>query len=108
MTAMVRVEAVTRDTSFVLVSTASQPEIERYKQRMGWDIPWYTVVGTEFQEACGTTEYFALDVFLRAGDRVFLTYATTGRGATSAAAIRVLEGRVFPPRDGHRQERIYD
>ena len=33
---------------------------------------------------CGTTEYFALDVFLRDGDRVFLTYATSGprrRGA---------------------------
>ena len=76
-----------RDTSFVLVSTASQQEIERYKQRMGWDIPWYTVVGTEFQEACGTTEYFALDVFLRDGDRVFLTYATTGRGVEALGSV---------------------
>jgi hypothetical protein len=28
-----------------------------------------------------TTEYFALDVFLRDRDRVFLTSATTSRGA---------------------------
>ena len=76
-----------RDTSFVLVSQASQPEIERYKRRMGWTIPWYTVIGTDFQEACGTTEYFALDVFLRDGDRVFLTYATTSRGVEALGSV---------------------
>ena len=76
-----------RDTSFAIVSTASQPEIEAYKRRMGWAIPWYTVVGEAFQQACGTTEYFALDVFLRDGDRVFLTYATTGRGVEALGSV---------------------
>ena len=28
---------------------------------MGWETPWYTVVGDAFQRACGTTEYFALE-----------------------------------------------
>jgi predicted dithiol-disulfide oxidoreductase (DUF899 family) len=74
-------------TSFALVSRASQPEIEKYKQRMGWAVPWYTVVGEGFQEACGTTEYFALDVFLRDGDRVFLTYATTSRGVEALGSV---------------------
>ena len=69
-----------RDTTFTYVSRAPQADIERLKARMGWDIPWYTVVGTEFQEACGTTEWYALDVYVRDGDRAFLTYATTGRG----------------------------
>ena len=76
-----------RDTSFVLVSRASQPELQRYKQRMGWEIPWYTVIGEDFQKACGTTEYFALDVFLRDGDRVFLTYATTSRGVEALGSV---------------------
>jgi predicted dithiol-disulfide oxidoreductase (DUF899 family) len=76
-----------RDTSFALVSRASQPQIERFKQRMGWTIPWYTVVGEGFQQACGTTEHFALDVFLRDGDRVFLTYATTGRGVEALGSV---------------------
>ena len=76
-----------RDTSFVLVSQASQPEIERYKRRMGWTIPWYTVVGTDFQAACGVSTGFALDVFLRDGDRVFLTYATSGRGVEALGSI---------------------
>jgi len=76
-----------RDTSFALVSRASQPQIEQYKERLGWEIPWYTVIGEDFQEACGTTEYFALDVFLRDGDRVFLTYATTGRGVEALGSV---------------------
>jgi predicted dithiol-disulfide oxidoreductase (DUF899 family) len=76
-----------RDTSFALVSRAPQPRIEQYRRRMGWEIPWYTVIGTDFQEACGTTEFFALDVFLRDGDRVFLTYATTGRGVEALGSV---------------------
>ena len=76
-----------RDTTLALVSTAPQPQIERLKRRMGWEMPWYTTVGPEFQEACGTTEYFALDVFLREGDRVFLTYATTGRGVEALGSV---------------------
>src|SRR6476469_5441486 len=33
-----------RDTTLAFVSRAPQPEIERWKARMGWEIPWYTVV----------------------------------------------------------------
>jgi predicted dithiol-disulfide oxidoreductase (DUF899 family) len=76
-----------RDTSFALVSTAPQPQIEAFKERMGWEIPWYTVVGDEFQTARGTTEYFKLDVYLRDGERVFLTYSTTGRGVEALGSV---------------------
>jgi predicted dithiol-disulfide oxidoreductase (DUF899 family) len=76
-----------RDLSFALVSRASQAEIEKFKARMGWEIPWYTVVGEDFQKALGTTEYFALNVFLRDGDRVFLTYTTTGRGVEALGPV---------------------
>jgi predicted dithiol-disulfide oxidoreductase (DUF899 family) len=76
-----------RDVSFALVSPAPQPEIERFKRRMGWSIPWYTTIGEDFQRARGTTEYFSLDVFLRDGERVFLTYATTGRGVEALGSV---------------------
>lgn len=76
-----------RDTSFALVSRAPQPQIERFKRRMGWEIPWYTVIGDDFQRARGTTEYFSLDVYLRDGERVFLTYATTGRGVEALGSV---------------------
>jgi len=76
-----------RDTSFALVSRASQAQIDRLKQRMGWTIPWYSVVGEDFQAALGTSEYFALNVFLRDEDRVFLTYTTRGRGVEALGSV---------------------
>jgi predicted dithiol-disulfide oxidoreductase (DUF899 family) len=76
-----------RDTSFALVSTAPQPQIEQFKRRMGWSIPWYTPVGDDFQKARGTTEYFSLDAYLRDGERVFLTYATRGRGVEALGSV---------------------
>ena len=54
---------------------------------MGWEIPWYTVVGEEFQTMRGTTEYFKLDVYVRDGDRVFLTYSTNGRGVETLGPV---------------------
>ena len=76
-----------RGVTFAIVSRAPQDQIAALKQRMGWETPWYTVVGEDFQKALGTDEYFALDVFLRDGDRVFLTYATTGRGVEALGSV---------------------
>ena len=76
-----------RDLSFVLVSTAPQPQIQSFRERMGWQVPWYTTVGEEFQTERGTTEYFKLDVFMRDGDRVFLTYSTQSRGVEALGSV---------------------
>ena len=76
-----------RDVTFAIVSTAPQDQIAALKERMGWTTPWYTVVGEEFQKACGTSEYFALQVFLRDGDRVFLSYETRGRGVEALGSV---------------------
>jgi predicted dithiol-disulfide oxidoreductase (DUF899 family) len=75
-----------RDTSFALASRAPQAQIAAFKQRMGWSMPWFTD-GEDFQRACGTTEYFALDVFLRDENRVFLTYMTRGRGVEAIGPV---------------------
>src|SRR5689334_14854941 len=32
-----------RDTTLAFVSRAPQPDIERVKARMGWQMPWYTI-----------------------------------------------------------------
>jgi predicted dithiol-disulfide oxidoreductase (DUF899 family) len=76
-----------RDTTLAFVSPASQPEIDGHKRRMGWSVPWYTTLGSEFQEASGTTEYFALQVFLRDEDRLFLTYETRSRGVEALGSV---------------------
>ena len=39
-----------RDTSFALVSRAPQDQIQAFARRMGWDVPWYTVGGEDFQQ----------------------------------------------------------
>jgi predicted dithiol-disulfide oxidoreductase (DUF899 family) len=73
-----------RDTSFVLVSRAPLTNIERYRERMGWEIPWYSSADSDFNVDFGVTtdagETFGLSVFLRDADDVFRTYFTDGRG----------------------------
>jgi predicted dithiol-disulfide oxidoreductase (DUF899 family) len=76
-----------RDVTFAIVSTAPQDQIAALKARMGWEMPWYTVVGDRFQKDQDTSEYFALQVFLRDGDRVFQTYETRGRGVEALGSV---------------------
>lgn len=68
-----------RDTSLVLVSRAPVDEIERFRQRMGWTIPWFSTTDS-FNPDFGVSSGFGLNVFFRDGERVFRTYFTTGRG----------------------------
>jgi predicted dithiol-disulfide oxidoreductase (DUF899 family) len=36
------------DTSMVLMSRAPLASIERFRQRMGWAVPWYSSHGSDF------------------------------------------------------------
>jgi predicted dithiol-disulfide oxidoreductase (DUF899 family) len=73
-----------RDTTFALMSRAPLDELQEYEQRMGWDLPWYSSYGNDFNRDFGLTtdagETFGLNVYLRDGDDVFLTYRTNARG----------------------------
>jgi predicted dithiol-disulfide oxidoreductase (DUF899 family) len=42
-----------RDTSFAVVSRAPIAKIEAYRKRMGWEIPWYSSFGTDFNPDFG-------------------------------------------------------
>jgi predicted dithiol-disulfide oxidoreductase (DUF899 family) len=93
-----------RDVTFVAISRATFPEIERFRQRMGWQFKWLSSNGNSFnydfrvsftpeEVAKGTLPYnfgtwpYAFEewpgvsVFYKdeAGD-VFHTYSTYGRG----------------------------
>jgi len=80
-----------RDTSFALVSRAPLANLEAYKKRMGWTIPWYSSAGSDFNVDIGVTtdrgEMFCLSVFLRDDDRVFRTYGTDGRGVEALGSV---------------------
>ena len=76
-----------RDTSFALVSTAPIDEIEAFRARMGWEIPWYSLVGTDFNTDFGVTNGFGLNVFLHDGDEIYRTYFTTSRGVEPLGSV---------------------
>ena len=68
-----------RDTTLAYVSRAPQPDIERYRRRMGWSVPWYTVTG-DFDADFGVGEWHGTNAFLRDGDEIFRTYFVNERG----------------------------
>lgn len=68
-----------RDTTLVYVSRASQPDIERLKARMGWDVPWYTLTD-DWDADFDVSEWHGTNVFHSEGDKVFRTYLVNGRG----------------------------
>ncbi len=69
-----------RDTMFAQVSRAPQADIERLKERMGWEnIPWYTLTD-DFDKDFGVDEWHGTNVFLRVSDRIYRTYFVDGRG----------------------------
>ena len=99
-----------RDTSFVLISRAPLAKLEAYKESRGWDLPWLSSYGSDFNydfhvtldeavapveynfrdkaelQARGDETYFlkgeqhGLSVFFRLDGEVFHTYSAYARG----------------------------
>jgi predicted dithiol-disulfide oxidoreductase (DUF899 family) len=69
-----------RDTTLAFASRAPQENIERLKERMGWDIPWYTITDS-FDSDHDVREWHGTNAFYRDDeDRIFRTYFVDGRG----------------------------
>lgn len=73
------------DATFVLISRAPLEKLLDYKEKMNWDLPWYSSGGSSFNQDFHVTddeggERPGLSVFLRDGENVYHTYFTTGRG----------------------------
>ena len=66
-----------RGVSFAVLTSGPWDEVAPYVEFMGYTQPWYSVRGVE---APLGGEMGHIVCFLRDGDRVFLTYSTTGRG----------------------------
>jgi predicted dithiol-disulfide oxidoreductase (DUF899 family) len=81
-----------RDTSFALVSRAPVEKLERFRKRMGWDVPWYSWGGGTYGVDLGLSppepkpeeyqdgEMFCLNAYFRDGDDIYRTYFTSWRG----------------------------
>ncbi len=68
------------DVSWVTVSNMPLAQIEAYKARMGWTMPFVSSHGTTFADDCGASGGFMLSVFLRDGEDIYRSYSTTARG----------------------------
>jgi predicted dithiol-disulfide oxidoreductase (DUF899 family) len=66
-----------RGVSFAILTSGAWDEVASYVAFMGYTQPWYSVRDVEAPVG-GEMGY--LTSFIRDGDRVFLTYSTTGRG----------------------------
>ena len=94
-----------RDTEFVLVSRAPLAKLQAYADSRGWDVPWYSSLGSDFNydfqvtldkdrpqldynyrsvpDALGdadSTELPGVSCFLRDGEQIYHTYSTFARG----------------------------
>src|SRR5262249_53244275 len=60
-----------RDTSYAMVSRAPLEKLERWKAQHGWNVPWYSSFGTDFNLDFGVT----IDESVRPGEYNYRTKA---------------------------------
>lgn len=66
--------------AWATVSNMPIAQIEAYKAKMGWTMPFASSRGTTFSDDCGAGKFFGLSMFLRDGTDVYQTYFTAARG----------------------------
>ncbi|MBC3189652.1 DUF899 domain-containing protein [Pseudonocardia sp. C8] len=70
-----------RDVTYAVFCQGPYDESSRYRDFMGWEVPWYSVQGSVESLLVGRDiGLMYLVCYLRDGDRVFETYWTTRRG----------------------------
>ncbi len=68
-----------RDVTYATFCEGSYEESIRYRDFMGWEMPWYSAQDSADALLAGR-DFGMLVCYLRDGDRVFETYWSTGRG----------------------------
>jgi predicted dithiol-disulfide oxidoreductase (DUF899 family) len=70
-----------RDVTYAVLCQGPYAESARYRRFMGWEMPWYSALGSLETLLVGRrVGMFHLVCYLRRGSSVFETYWTTGRG----------------------------
>jgi hypothetical protein len=70
--------------SCVIVSDMPLAQIEPYKAKMGWTMPFVSSRGTRFARDTGAGDLFMPTAFPRDGDQAYRTYAATSTGCCSS------------------------
>ena len=125
-----------RDVSFVAVSRAPLTDLQKYRQRMGWQFDWVSSQGSDFnfdfgvsidpdQQGADASYNYGSDIFegeempgisvftKNAAGEVFHTYSTYGRGVEAMMGTYVLldltpKGRDEEPDRGMAWARRHD
>jgi predicted dithiol-disulfide oxidoreductase (DUF899 family) len=69
-----------RDVTYAVFCQGPYEESARYKDFMGWEMPWYSVPEQSWDRLLAGRHFGMKACYLRDGDRVFETYWTTSRG----------------------------
>ncbi len=69
-----------RDVSYATFCEGPYEESSRYRDFMGWTIPWYSVPQDAADRLIANRHFGILATYLRDGGKVCETYWTTGRG----------------------------
>ena len=69
-----------RDVSYATFCEGPYEESSRYRDFMGWTIPWYSVPQDSADRLITGRHFGILVSYLRHDDKVYETYWTTGRG----------------------------
>ncbi|WBB77606.1 DUF899 family protein [Micromonospora sp. WMMD882] len=69
-----------RDVTFAVLCQGPFAESDRYREFMGWELPWYSVPPESVDRLVAGRHFGMKCCYLRDGDRVFETYWTTARG----------------------------
>jgi predicted dithiol-disulfide oxidoreductase (DUF899 family) len=87
-----------RDVTYATFCQGPYEESVRYRDFMGWDVPWYSVQDSAEALLAGRkVNHFYLVCYLRQDDQVFETYWTTGRGVEVMAPgyVGLLDRTVY-------------
>jgi predicted dithiol-disulfide oxidoreductase (DUF899 family) len=84
-----------RDVTYATFAQGTYDEVARYRDFMGYDMPWYSA--RDSAETLLAGRWFGLlACYLRQDDRVFETYWTTGRGVeTMTSSYGLLDLTVY-------------
>ena len=89
-----------RDVTYATFCEGAYDESARYRDFMGWQMPWYSARDVE-DELLGDRGFGCYAAYLRDGDRVFETYWSTGRGTEAGGtSFHLLDLTVY----GRREE----
>jgi predicted dithiol-disulfide oxidoreductase (DUF899 family) len=69
-----------RDVSYAVLAEGPYEEASRYREFMGYPVPWYSVPADSVDRLVADRHFGILVCYLRVGHQVFETYWNTARG----------------------------